>query len=86
MVWQRLQHPNVLPFYGICLELFKSRPVLILPWMENGNLNSYLKRHPELPRNGIVMLRIFGIIAVPLLTIGLCRSLASPEDWNTCIL
>lgn len=80
MAWQRLEHPNVLPFYGICVELFKPQLALISPWMENGSLTSYLRRNPEVARNGIVMHLIFSIIAVQLLIIELCRSLVSPED------
>ena len=42
-----LSHPNILPFYGIYhLNDMHGRISLVSPWMENGNVIEYLKRHP----------------------------------------
>lgn len=45
LVWQGLVHPNVLRLYG-----FKSgeRPCLVAPWCAYGNLDDYVRSHPEL--------------------------------------
>ncbi|KAF5354019.1 hypothetical protein D9756_006916 [Leucocoprinus leucothites] len=48
IIWSRLRHPNVLPFYGVySLESSPQRMALVSPWEENGNINDYLKNHPE---------------------------------------
>ena len=46
---KKLNHPNVLAILGVCLESnHKSRlPFMILPFMVNGDLKSYLKKKRE---------------------------------------
>jgi len=47
LLWGHLSHPNILPFYGIYrLEDTHGRISFVSPWMENGNVTEYLKRHP----------------------------------------
>ncbi|EDR08211.1 uncharacterized protein LACBIDRAFT_297628 [Laccaria bicolor S238N-H82] len=47
LLWGHLSHPNILPFYGIYhLEDTRGRISFVSPWMENGNVTEYLKRHP----------------------------------------
>ncbi|KAJ8093007.1 Rho guanine nucleotide exchange factor [Marasmius tenuissimus] len=42
IIWQQLEHPNLLPFLGLyCLD--GRRICLISPWMETGNLIQYLR-------------------------------------------
>ncbi len=36
-------HPHVLGLVGICLDSEKRSPYLVLPFMENGDLKSYLR-------------------------------------------
>ena len=40
-------HPNVLKLLGVCFDTNDQLPVIILPYMANGDLKSYLqsKRH-----------------------------------------
>ena len=42
---KKLDHPNVLALLGVCLESnYEGRlPFMILPFMVNGDLKSYLK-------------------------------------------
>ena len=40
------EHPNVMNLLGVCLDAGPA-PYLILPYMENGNLLSYLKSNRE---------------------------------------
>ena len=40
------EHPNVMNLMGVCLDAGPA-PYLILPYMENGNLLSYLKNNRE---------------------------------------
>ena len=47
LLWGHLSHPNILTFYGIYhLEDAHGRISFVSPWMENGNVTEYLKRHP----------------------------------------
>ncbi|KAJ6481301.1 kinase-like domain-containing protein, partial [Mycena vitilis] len=42
VIWRQLSHPNLLPFFG--LYMLDKRLCLVSPWMENGDLNSFLRR------------------------------------------
>ncbi|SJK99362.1 uncharacterized protein ARMOST_02657 [Armillaria ostoyae] len=46
LVWRNLKHPNVLPFLGVSTKLFVPSFCLISPWMENGNIMSFLAANP----------------------------------------
>ncbi|KAF9255509.1 kinase-like protein [Marasmius fiardii PR-910] len=44
IVWQQLEHPNVLPFMGMYyLDEAQTQLCLVSPWMEQGNLTKYLE-------------------------------------------
>ncbi|PBK97927.1 kinase-like protein [Armillaria gallica] len=47
LVWRQLRHPNVLTFLGVSKSLFAPRYCLISPWMDNGNIMSYLQVYPD---------------------------------------
>ncbi|KAK1218196.1 Rho guanine nucleotide exchange factor [Marasmius sp. AFHP31] len=49
MVWQQLEHPNLLPFIGLYrFDDEEGRMCLVSPWMEEGNLPAFLqKTKPE---------------------------------------
>ncbi|KAF9255394.1 hypothetical protein L218DRAFT_829808, partial [Marasmius fiardii PR-910] len=48
IVWQQLEHPNILPFMGVCyLDKDQTQPCLVSPWMEQGDLAKYLKATPR---------------------------------------
>ncbi|KAJ7646736.1 kinase-like domain-containing protein, partial [Roridomyces roridus] len=44
IIWRQLSHPNLLPFYG--LYKLRQRICLVSPWMENGHIHGFLKKHP----------------------------------------
>ncbi|KAH7927191.1 kinase-like protein [Leucogyrophana mollusca] len=51
IIWSRLSHPNLLPFYGIFyLDDECSRISLVSPWMDNGDVSQYLKHFPDTNR------------------------------------
>ncbi|KAG6833875.1 hypothetical protein H0H93_012924, partial [Arthromyces matolae] len=68
LLWGQLSHSNVLPIYG--LYRLRGRPCLVMPWMENGDVNKYLKEHPSASRlnlaidvaSGLQYLHAYGII------------------------
>ncbi|KIM76252.1 hypothetical protein PILCRDRAFT_654444 [Piloderma croceum F 1598] len=47
VIWGRLCHPSILPFYGVHLDECISS--FVSPWMEHGNIVQFLKRdlHPD---------------------------------------
>jgi serine/threonine protein kinase len=60
LLWGHLSHPNILPFYGIYhLEDTHGRISFVSPWMENGNVTEYLKRHPLANRLLLVRPQLF---------------------------
>ncbi len=47
-LWGQLDHPNILPFYGVYyLDNAEERICLFSPWMENGTLSEYLRSFPD---------------------------------------
>ncbi|KAJ7587373.1 kinase-like domain-containing protein [Mycena floridula] len=55
ILWRELSHPNVLSFHGIHLWSKDGRICLVSPWMENGNLVSYLKDHSDADRLALAL-------------------------------
>ncbi|TDL22512.1 kinase-like protein [Rickenella mellea] len=52
--WQELQHRNISSFFGMCDDEFKPRLTLVSPWMEHGDMVSYLKQKQDIDRRGLV--------------------------------
>ncbi|KAG6917342.1 hypothetical protein DXG01_002913 [Tephrocybe rancida] len=51
ILWGQLSHINVLPIYG--LYQFKKRLCIVAPWMENGDIVTYLKLNPTTDRRSL---------------------------------
>ncbi|TDL20654.1 kinase-like protein [Rickenella mellea] len=47
VLWQQLNHCNLLPFYGISEDEFDPLFAMISPWMKNGDLATFLKKNPD---------------------------------------
>ncbi|KAG6907964.1 hypothetical protein DXG01_006752, partial [Tephrocybe rancida] len=68
ILWRQLLHPNVSTLFG--LYRFRNRISLVTLWMENGDINVYLKKNPTAPRqrlavdvgNGLTYLHENGVI------------------------
>ena len=43
-MWKTLRHPNVLPLLGVTMSEDPLRFVMVSEWMENGNINQFLRR------------------------------------------
>ncbi|KAJ7896897.1 kinase-like domain-containing protein [Mycena leptocephala] len=52
--WSRLEHPNLLPFLGISLDLGPS-PALITPFCQSGSIMKYLTDAPKSPQERLVL-------------------------------
>ena len=46
VIWRQLCHPNVLPFYGVYVDIPGRKLGLTSPWMVNGNVVEFLKEYP----------------------------------------
>ena len=51
-MWKTLRHPNVLPLVGVTMT--EKRFVMVSEWMENGNINTFLRAHPDANRLELV--------------------------------
>ncbi|QRV89355.1 Tyrosine kinase domain protein [Ceratobasidium sp. AG-Ba] len=47
-IWSKCNHPYVVPFLG--LVDFRGAIAMLSPWMENGDLSSYINKHPGVNR------------------------------------
>ncbi|KAK1227756.1 Homeobox protein tos8 [Marasmius sp. AFHP31] len=45
LIWRQLRHPNIHHFLGVVNELFQPSYCIISPWMSNGDVMSYCRRH-----------------------------------------
>ncbi|TDL20571.1 kinase-like protein [Rickenella mellea] len=45
LLWQQLEHENILPFLGVCKDEFAPMLAMISPWMDNGTLVTYLQEY-----------------------------------------
>ncbi|KAF9448599.1 kinase-like protein [Macrolepiota fuliginosa MF-IS2] len=62
IVWRQLNHPNLLPCYGIYqMDDRNGRVCLVSPWMENGNVSEYLKDNPDTARIPLVRDIVLGL-------------------------
>ncbi|KAI0933772.1 hypothetical protein AcV5_005833 [Taiwanofungus camphoratus] len=48
-VWARLNHPHILPFYGIVTNLGPQLHT-VSPWQDNGNILEYIQNHPNVDK------------------------------------
>ncbi len=55
-IWADLKHPNVVPFLGwmFCLDGGAIEASLVSAWCEGGDVEQYLKMHPDADRRYMV--------------------------------
>ena len=51
-MWKTLQHPNVLPLIGVMMS--ETQFATVSDWMANGNINHFVKAHPDANWLGLV--------------------------------
>ena len=51
-MWKALRHPNVLPLIGVMMS--ETQFAMVSDWMENGNINDYVKAYPGANRLELV--------------------------------
>ena len=51
-MWSALRHPNVLPLLGA--TMIGTQHVMVSEWMTNGNINEFVKAHPDADRLRLV--------------------------------
>ncbi|KAJ8085074.1 hypothetical protein PM082_003856 [Marasmius tenuissimus] len=47
LLWTQLTHPNLLPFHGVSTSLFPQCFCLVSPWMDNGDIITFLRHNPD---------------------------------------
>ena len=52
MTWNMLSHPNVLPLLGVTMD--DQQFVMVSEWMENGNINEFIKAREDVDRFELV--------------------------------
>ena len=52
MTWKTLNHPNVLPLLGVKME--DHQFIMVSEWMENGDINEFIKAHEDVNRFELV--------------------------------
>jgi hypothetical protein len=52
VTWKTLRHPNVLPLIGVMMS--ETQFAMISDWMVNGNINDFVRAHPDANRLGLV--------------------------------
>jgi len=50
--WRTLHHPNVLPLLGVTMS--GNQFAIVSEWMENGNINEFVKVHTNVNRLELV--------------------------------
>ncbi|KAJ3567063.1 hypothetical protein NP233_g6609 [Leucocoprinus birnbaumii] len=62
IIWGQLNHPNILPFYGVYyLGSENKRTCMVSPWMENGNIMEYIQDNPSVSRRSFICDIITGL-------------------------
>ena len=51
-MWRALRHPNVLPMLGVTAT--EPPFAMVSEWMTNGDINDFVKTHPEADRLKLV--------------------------------
>ena len=51
-MWKTLRHPNVLSLIGVTMT--ETQFAMISEWMANGNINDFVRVHPDVDRFGLV--------------------------------
>lgn len=52
VAWKHLRHPNILPLLGVTVN--EHRIALVSEWMENGNINQFIRKDPHANRPMLV--------------------------------
>lgn len=60
-IWNRLNHKRIVPLRGYALDC-DGTPSLISPWLDNGDVLTYLKKHPFADRRALVRQVAEGLI------------------------
>jgi len=54
MTWKTLRHQNVVPLLGTMMTEDPPRLVMVSEWMENANINAFVKANPDVNRLELV--------------------------------
>ena len=60
VMWKHLRHPNILPLIGAIIN--DHRLLLVSEWMDQGNINEYLKPSERSEVNRIELVRCGSLV------------------------
>ena len=52
VAWKHLRHPNILPLIGVTVS--NQRFAMVSAWMENGNINEFVRKDQHVNRIELV--------------------------------
>ena len=52
VIWKALHHPNILPLFRVAMG--QNQFAMVSEWMEDGNINQFVKAHPDVDRVELV--------------------------------
>ena len=56
VAWKHLRHPNILPLLGVTLA--ESQFAMVSEWMDNGNVNEFVRIDPGANRTALVRIGV----------------------------
>ena len=77
MTWNTLRHTNVLALVGVTMT--ESRFVMVSEWMENGNMNTFVKKNANANRLDLVRFLLVNFLTRYQPLHGSCSLWTSPE-------
>ena len=64
VAWRHLRHPNILPLLGVTVA--ENRFVMVSEWMDNGNINEFIRRDFDTNRTALVgAASVFNLAKLP---------------------
>ncbi|TCD64697.1 hypothetical protein EIP91_003771 [Steccherinum ochraceum] len=47
LMWKKLEHANILPFWGVSKDAFSRSICMVLPWMQKGSVRAHMRKLRE---------------------------------------
>ncbi|KAF9070248.1 kinase-like protein, partial [Rhodocollybia butyracea] len=88
LIWQYLDHPNIVDFFGIDHLTFPGKRAMVSEWMAEGNLLEYMQKRPKVSEyalndvaSGLAYLHTENVVHGDLC----CRNILVNEKGHACL-
>lgn len=78
-MWSKAKHDNVQELLGAIM--FQGRLGMVSPWMKHGNLQEYLRRHPDVDRYQLVRFGVGSVDIIHMLKLDKCIDVATGVSY-----